>query len=208
MSSSDFIYSQFVGLVLLAVFLSYGIMGAVARVGGGSSTLVQLFFLPGVILHELAHAAACVITLTPIKRLSFWNGSGGHLVHAKPRLSMLTQPIISFAPLPAGMTAIAILSQDFNRYNWRLTAIILILMTSIAGTLAPSKKDLTPAVGGILFFAIVAIIAAIYWPEAFQVAKPGVRQLVVTLWPIDGLLGAIWLGVSVLGRWRSLVSGR
>lgn len=58
----------------------------------------RLFVAPGVIVHELAHAFACLLTGAQILEINFWKVSGGHVMHTQPRLHILGPVLISFAP--------------------------------------------------------------------------------------------------------------
>lgn len=59
----------------------------------------RLFVAPGVVVHELAHALACIVTGAQIHEINFWKPTGGHVMHTQPRLQILGPVLISFAPV-------------------------------------------------------------------------------------------------------------
>lgn len=66
----------------------------------------HLFVAPGVVIHELSHAIACLATGAHIRRISFWQEDGGYVIHSPSRLPILGQVIISLAPIGGGLAAI------------------------------------------------------------------------------------------------------
>lgn len=66
----------------------------------------HLFVAPGVVIHELSHAIACLVTGAHIRRISFWQEDGGYVIHSPSRLPILGQVIISLAPIGGGLAAI------------------------------------------------------------------------------------------------------
>ena len=78
------------------------------------------FFAPGVIIHELSHWLACVLTSTPVGRVALFSprekptGSGnytlGYVEHGKP--NFIAQIVISLAPF-FGVTAFVVLALKF-----------------------------------------------------------------------------------------------
>src|SRR5687768_18527214 len=92
-------------LVLLAIIygLSYLTMYKLAHVSRRSYRLYRLILLPGVVVHELSHTLACLLTRTSIHQISFWDETGGKVIHEKPKWPIITQPFISVAPLPVGI---------------------------------------------------------------------------------------------------------
>lgn len=58
----------------------------------------RLFVAPGVILHELAHALACILVGAHVLEINFWKPSGGHVVHTQPKLQIIGPVLISLAP--------------------------------------------------------------------------------------------------------------
>lgn len=61
--------------------------------------LYRVLITPGVIVHELSHALACVLMRAKINRIRFFDSSGGAVEHQPPRVPLIGKPIISLAPL-------------------------------------------------------------------------------------------------------------
>lgn len=59
----------------------------------------RFFITAGIIVHELSHAAACVLMRARISRIRFFAPEGGVVEHGPPRVKIIGKPIISLAPL-------------------------------------------------------------------------------------------------------------
>ena len=115
-------------------------------------------------MHELCHAAACVITGAKIVNISFFDKEGGSVTHQKPIIPIFGPIIISTAPLILGILVFYFLASrihlgntlDFNALylNFRSTInsidfsswqniIILYFLISVSVTMTPSRQDLT-----------------------------------------------------------------
>jgi hypothetical protein len=55
--------------------------------------------MPGVVLHELAHVAGCLITGAEIRNVVLFSKDGGSVTYAEPKIPVLGTVIISTAPL-------------------------------------------------------------------------------------------------------------
>ena len=169
--------------------------------------LVVLF--PGVVVHELSHFILSIFTGTPVRGLQLFSATGGHVVHEKPRIPVIGQFIISFAPLVLGIALsayiISLLPLDFSD-NWRVSlgpialklpriaeawqwehGILAYLLLSIILTLTPSKQDISASTAGIFsFFIFLYILKTNNWLN-IPVALAGV------LWYISSCLAVIVL---------------
>ena len=192
------------GLLALILLLSTAIMRTLARLAGPSRLRLALLFVPGVVVHELAHAAACLLTGTRIRRIVLWNGRGGCVEHDRPRLAVL-QPLLSFFPLPVGVAVLLLAGRQFQEGDAGRNALLLWLMVSVGATLAPSGEDWRSALfGGAVLGGLLAGFGVLRpaWREA---AEPTVRALLPHGLQVVVLLGAILLGlkvVAMIGRRR------
>ena len=186
----DLIY--FACLVLVAYLLSYRIMYALSHVTGSAYFLFRLILFPGVILHELAHMLACLITLTPIEGFSFWDQSGGHVLHHKPKLFLLTQPIISFAPFPVGIAALLYLTHFLRGHALWVEIVSGFLMLSIAGTFGPSQADIQPATWGTVLLLLLLVGVGYTHPNLITKITPYVQHFNHQMLFITLILLAIW----------------
>jgi len=55
--------------------------------------------MPGIVLHELAHTAACLVTGAEIRKVVLFSKEGGSVTYAEPKIPLLGTVIISTAPL-------------------------------------------------------------------------------------------------------------
>ncbi len=128
----------------------------------------RIFVIPGVIVHELAHAFFCVITGAKIRRIRLFKRDGGEVAHEQSKIPILGPLVITLAPMIIGLGLIIIMSRriipdssaisfgstihDFPQFlfavithvAWRHAAtwVWLYLILSIGATLAPSIQDL------------------------------------------------------------------
>jgi hypothetical protein len=58
--------------------------------------IIHILFFPGIILHESAHALACLLLNVPIKKIKFLSKKGGYVIHEDSR----TDKIIVIALFP------------------------------------------------------------------------------------------------------------
>jgi hypothetical protein len=184
----------FAGLILLCFLLSHLIARALAR-SARRFLVLRVILLPGIVLHELSHVLACLVTFTPIKQVSFWTAQGGHVIHNKPRWPLLTQPIISLAPLPIGIIAVYLLSGLVLSAGMPLAPLAAILLVSVSATLAPSSTDLSLAVAGALLAALVYGLAGTFYPTSTQTAVPMLTRLTPPLMSVTVVLFIIWMAL-------------
>jgi hypothetical protein len=148
-------------IALLIVFLALSsVLGGLwQRIFTGKK--YRVFLAPGIIIHELSHAFACLITGARVRKISLFVPSGGYVIHEKPKLPVLGEILISFAPAFGGLAAIFLLSFLFqfslpmnaagflkwfvsNWLNWRFW-LFAYLNVSIIICLVPSFQDLKNA---------------------------------------------------------------
>jgi hypothetical protein len=91
-------FFSFVILAVMVILISGGLDRLFARVAP-----FRLFYyalrLPGVVLHEAAHVAGCVLCGAKIKKIVLFSKSGGSVTYAKPKIPIFGNVIISTAPL-------------------------------------------------------------------------------------------------------------
>lgn len=91
---SYFIFFLWFGVLLFLGFLTERIW---ARILPGMK--YRLFVAPGVIVHELSHALACLLFLAPVQKISFFSREGGFVQHGRSRLGFLGNALIAMAPI-------------------------------------------------------------------------------------------------------------
>jgi len=87
-------------LAWLLVILGASV-GTQALWGAAANSRVIAFVLaPGVIVHEMSHILACLVTGATVKEASLVDsGRGGRVTHTKPAVPVLGQALISLAPM-------------------------------------------------------------------------------------------------------------
>jgi len=78
-------------LILLSFLVDY-LLANIFRHGGH-----KFFVRLGVIVHELSHATACLLTFTKIQEIKLFEDTGGHVTHEKR--NALIMAVIGMAPL-------------------------------------------------------------------------------------------------------------
>lgn len=142
-------------LLAICYGASYAIMRALHRLNQRSYRLFRFIVLPGVIIHELSHAVACMLTATPIVEMNFWTETGGHVVHHRPKWPVITQPIISLAPFLIGTAALLYMPHYIITMPWYVSIVLLWILASIGATLAPSTTDLAHAAEGLAVLTVI-----------------------------------------------------
>lgn len=171
--------------------------------------LYLALMFPGVVIHELSHYSFSVLTGTPVHSVQFFSRTGGHIVHGQPKIPVIGQLIISFAPLIIGIAlSVFLISQlPIEAGNsWKLTLgqfkvglpqitgdwgiydfIKLYLLFSIIMTLTPSRQDITASSAGVIVLFIVLYILKLngwlYYPV----------EAINFLWYINACLAVIVL---------------
>ncbi len=139
----------------------------------------RFFIAPGVIVHELSHAAGCLLTGSEIVEIKFWETSGGHVKHLQthnPLMRMVSDPLIGLAPIWGTFLVLALLTwflapdlivaivrerpslivEAFDFTSWQ-TWLYLYLTTSLVATIAPSKTDLNYALASLVVMSLLLV---------------------------------------------------
>jgi hypothetical protein len=142
----------------------------------------QLSYLlfPGIIIHELAHAVACLSLGVEIKKMKWLGASGGFVIHENTRSSNII--IISLFPFVLNILLAIACGYIFNRYDTSVLGKILIAWIGVSAIFfsQPSSQDANNVISAIkssytksqsiwrwlykiilLPFALIALILAI-----------------------------------------------
>lgn len=153
-----------------------------------SQFFYRLFVAPGIIIHELSHIIACLLSGAKIKKFSFFSKKGGYVKHLPSKIPILGQFFISFMPILGGIGAILFLAWLFQynlffqeirnlgfwnnikdlffstlyflKYNWQTWQFWLFtyLIISISICLMPSSQDIKNGIKGLLMVIFLIII--------------------------------------------------
>lgn len=180
----------------------------------------RLFLAPGVIIHELSHSFACLITGAKVTELSVFEQEGGHVTHSQPKIPVIGTILISFAPLIFGILLIYILSLKFGIIDVKLFTtgvsrqaisdansgiiknlmsfslknwIIFYLTISIAVTMNPSRKDVANSIGSFAVALVLFVVISSY----FRIFLP-VDRLSILLFSVLNVLILILIPSMIL----------
>ncbi len=176
-------------IVLIALILITSFLVDFFLINSFLGKSYRVFVAPGIIVHELSHALFCILTGASIKKISLFEKKGGYVQHTQPRIPILGQFLISFAPFVIGLGSIYLLIRyagmpnvDFslvnlNWYNYLDTAIHFLrtininglyalaavyLVFSIVVTMTPSWQDLANAISAIIILILIGLLASKY----------------------------------------------
>jgi len=180
--------ASFLLLLVLSWLAGYFFAGSV------SGRMARWFLMPGIIVHEISHAGACLVTGAPIHSINVFETRGGSVTHGEPRIPIIGQIIVSFAPvvgavavlyfagyflLPSLMRlpAVSFINQpsgwlwqlkDFfaslNYGDWK-TWLFLYLVLSISVTMTPSGQDFQNSFWGLVICAVIFLIIYRFFPD-------------------------------------------
>ena len=69
---------------------------------------------PGILVHELSHAAGCLIMGARVTDLSLYDPKGGYVAHTEPKVPIIGRPLIALAPILGCGFALWLILQGFG----------------------------------------------------------------------------------------------
>jgi len=147
------------------------------------------FLIPGVFIHEMSHAIACLIVGAKIKDISFISKDGGYVLHTEPKIPIIGNILISFAPIFGAILSVYLISLFFNFpiiamdklniieffniiknniLDWQFW-IIFYFITSILICLIPSWQDIKNSFTSLFFILIIALLLEWFGISCFYI---------------------------------------
>ena len=74
----------------------------------------QLLIFLGVLVHEISHALGCLITGAKVHEIGLFSARGSYVKHSQPKIKVIGNFIISFAPIVGGIAFIWFISEVLN----------------------------------------------------------------------------------------------
>lgn len=180
-------YRVSIALFVAVILLSYATDFFLASSIFGSK--YRILLAPGVIIHELAHGFACILTGAKVSEMSLFEKEGGHVKHTKSKIPILGPIIISLAPLIVGIIAIYFISRYLStsgldtlksgysvksmllanvaivkslaHLSWK-NGILLYITVSVVVTMLPSRQDILHAFLPLLILITAFLVASKY----------------------------------------------
>lgn len=130
--------------LLLAIFLL--LREVLLRNTRESKLLFNILLFPGVVMHELSHATACLLFGAKIIDMSLFSYKGGRVVYRLKKESPTKNFFISSAPLIAGFLVLFIIISrlnfiEFKLENFALLALLFYFALTVSITMMPSLQD-------------------------------------------------------------------
>ncbi|MFA6963587.1 MAG: hypothetical protein WC227_02635 [Patescibacteria group bacterium] len=175
----------------------------------------RLFVAPGVIIHEMSHFLACLLTGAKVTKVVVFDTSGGSVEHEKPRIPVIGQVLISFAPFIIGTGIIYFMSlhlglkpvnlkeidlsvggilsyaksmvSPINFADWKNWLIFYIVLNVIV-TMTPSKQDFKNMALLLILILVVLVAAFKFLPMAGYFSFVPVEKITILLSSIVLLL--------------------
>jgi hypothetical protein len=114
MDTSGFVIIIMTAIVVIAISFILDLVWAAAM---PVRTLYYLLRLPGVVLHECAHSAGCLITGARIRNVVLFSREGGSVTYSRPALPYIGDVIISTAPLLVLPLVLSLITWGFAAYG-------------------------------------------------------------------------------------------
>lgn len=177
--------------------------------------LLAILFLPGVIIHEIAHWLIASILFVPTGDIEFLPRVQGGSVKLGSVQIAVTDPIrrfcIGVAPVIFGLSVLLgvfwFLSPTFFPFTWKSYVFFYVLF-EIGNTMFSSAKDLEGVVGFLilvfLFISLLVFLKAPLLPFASQVVQSNGVQVLFRELSIFSFI-AIGIDVVVVGFLRLLL---
>ena len=87
-------------LVWLLIILGASVGTQALWASASRSRVIAIVLVPGLIVHEMSHILACLLTGATVKEASLIDaGREGRVTHTKPAIPVLGQALISLAPM-------------------------------------------------------------------------------------------------------------
>lgn len=171
------------------------------------------FATPGIIVHELSHWAACILTGAKVSKVTLISREGGSVTHGQPRGGIFGQAVISMAPFVGIPLTIILLGFIFEKalgceINWDMDisgSLGSIIVGALSATFDLIKVNLVDK--GAYWFLLYTYLAASLTVGLAPSAKDfrnGMIGLVIVL-----LMVLVWIIAmeKVFPKWDFVILG-
>jgi len=130
--------------LLFAIFLL--LREILLRYTRENKLLFNILLFPGIIMHELSHATACLILGAKIVDMNLFSYKGGRVVYRLKKENSVKNFLISSAPLIAGFLVLLIIISrlnyiEFQFDNLALVTLLFYFALTVTITMMPSFQD-------------------------------------------------------------------
>ena len=185
--------------------------------------IVRFVLLPGVIIHELSHAALCYVFKHKIEKISFLNtdytsttlGFVSHSYNPHSIYQQIGNFFIAIAPIFGGYFFLFILLGNFTGVdfsfwdidafalyiqltNWSELTLVGYLLLTISITLCPSSQDFKNSIFGGVIFSVISLLGVILIPKIGQ-------YFIITLDLVAPILSLVCMVSIIMLSFLSLI---
>ena len=214
------LFSETIILFLLSRLMSKTLSGFM------SINFLSFIFLPGIIVHELAHLLMAVILFVPVGQMEFMPKKSGNTVKLGSveigRTDPIRRSLIGFAPIFAGFSIIVTLvyffSSNFSLFQdkgfYLFVALILLLiylLFAVSNTMFSSSKDLEGTVEILIILLIIFIAAYVLGlrPQFSILDKIFTKEFIALIQKsILFLLAPMTIDLVILGIVKLVINNR
>lgn len=198
--------------------LMSGVMYLLTRHESFAIFFLSFLFLPGVVVHELAHLLVANVLLVPTGEVEFLPQVHGHEVKlgsvAIAKTDIVRRFIIGIAPLIIGLSVLVILFlflYPFMLLSWK-SALMLYAIFEIGNTMFSSRKDMEGTVGFLVLVSLVVVAGYFFGirisPQILlQFLSPNILSLASTIDELIFIALGVDIGIiAILGTTKKLVT--
>ncbi len=180
--------TQFILALSILLLISFFLERLWLKIFSGRKYQFLIFL--GVFVHEISHALGCLITGAKIHEIGLFSARGSYVKHSQPKIKIIGNFIISFAPIIGGIVFIWLSAQVMNfsfplfvletpslmaiiqglflfiTNNWRNWTFwfFIYIVISVVISLPPSKQDLKNS-----YLSVLAILLIMFLIEHFEI---------------------------------------
>lgn len=167
---------------------------------------LSVIFLPGVIIHELAHMLAASLLFVPVGHIEFFPQIHGDYVKlgsvAIGRTDPLRRFVVGVAPVILGLTVItAAFFFYFSSFLplpvfWKIL-LLLYLLFEVGNTMFSSRKDMEGAVAFLILLVIVSVLVWFVFHPSLEIITNVMAEIAPLAMKIDLIL-LFPLGIDII----------
>lgn len=167
------------------------------------------FLIPGIVVHELSHLFACLLTGAKVHKVKLFSKEGGFVKHSESKIPIIGDIVISFAPIIGGIASVFIIHFLLNfpavMINYNIVELLNLIQTwqfwlgfyliaSIFTSLTPSSQDVKNSFASLFVVLIIFLILEYFEINAFSLLN---HQVLINILSFGVIMQIFTLLLSV-----------